>query len=100
MESLSHDSHHDVPLVSRTVELTQEYILPGGEPHLPVHDGYSFLGPHNPCLQVGIPVIVLVVVLPDPCRYQTIEKGHHIILHRLVPVLLDHDTFHLNVPSS
>jgi hypothetical protein len=87
-----HDRYHDISLVPGTIKFTEEDILPGGKSHLAIHDGDGLLGPHDTCLQVRIAVVVLVIMLPDTGRHQAVKKSDNIILNRLIPVLLDHNS--------
>jgi hypothetical protein len=83
-------SHH-APIPARPVELAEEEVLPTRQAELAVDQGDCLGGSDQACLEVRIAVAVLGVMSPHPLRDLLGEEVDDVLLHALVPVLLDHD---------
>ena len=64
-ELIFQDGADDPPLVSGTVELTEEDVLPAGKTDFSPDDRNCFRGADQSCLEVGVPIPVLLVMQPD-----------------------------------
>ncbi len=64
-ELIFQDGADDPPLVSGTVELTEEDVLPAGKSEFSTDDWNCFRGTDQTSLEVGVSVPVLLVMQPD-----------------------------------
>ena len=85
-ELIFQEGTDDPALVSRTVELTEKNILPAGKPEFSADDRNCFRGTDQSCLEVGVPIPVLLVMQPYPLGNEFLQEMDDIGAHTRIPV--------------
>ena len=89
--SVRHYCTNDPALGTRSVEFTEENVLPSRKTQLAVHNWNGLRRADKARFQVRVTIAVLLVMQPRTARNQFLKQMNDIGLHAFVPVLLNHN---------